>query len=440
MYYWVLNYPSDKILINSTSQGFFVLPEMPNKSRCIYFDMNLFYLDGYPIEKALLHVFKTDRLNEYNIVVYSDECYPVQISNIQLCPGIIYKFYINMIPLHMPNFNMLSTENIDMVQAAEEISQNNVRDISLTLGLDAPINSLTYMYAAKFAEEVNALSDGKIKIEIFTDAELGTDRQMLNTILQYGSPSFIIQPTAPQVNFIPKLSVFDMPMVYTDINKLRSTIDNEVFYNKISNIYSDGGYKLLGMADESFRQMTSNLEIRDIEQFGGIKIRTIQNPNHIKFWQLLGEIVIPLPIVEVYPSLVRGFIDAQESRYGNIAAFKLYEVQDYVINTNHLPHLLPLFTSNEIYNSLTENEKTIIEEAAKRATTYAREKADERLEEVKQTLIDNGMTIVDIPEETRQEMIKFAAIPVYDSIRTLVGDDYLVNTYIEMSNSSDTIG
>jgi len=434
LYYWVLNYPSDKVLVNFINQNFFVLPEMPNKSRFIYFDMNLFYPDGSPIEKALLHIIKSEKFNEYNIIVNSKGCCPAQISNIQFCPEVISKFFINMIPLYMQNFNVQSVKNIEFVKAAEEALQNDIREMTLTLGIDAPTNTLAYLYASKFAEEVNTLSNGKIKIEIFTDAALGNDRQMLNTIIQDSSPSFIIQNTAPQVNFVPELSVFDMPMVYNDIEKLRNTIDNEVFYNKIRNIYSNGGYKVLGMADESFRQMTSNLEIRDIEQFGGIKIRTIQNPNHIKFWQLLGGIVIPLPVREIYHSLEHGYIDAQENPYGNIAAYKFYEVQDYVINTNHLPHFLPLITSNEIFSSLTEHEKAIIEEAAKKATTYAREKSDERLEEVKQTLIDNGMTIVEIPEETRQEMIKFAAIPVYDSIRTLVGDDDLINAYLELSN------
>jgi len=429
LYYWILNYPSDKILINTINKSFFVLPEMSNISKCIYFDMNLFYPDGSPIENATLHVYKSDRFNEYNIIVNSKKCYPVQISNIQFCPEVISKLYINMIPLHLQNFE---------VQSAEEQLQNDVRVMTLTLGLDAPSDSLTYMYADKFAEEVNLLSNGNIKIEIYTDAALGNDRQMLKTIIQNNSPSFIIQTTAHEVNLLPELSVLDMPMVYTDIKKLRNSIDNEVFYNKIKSIYSNGGYKLLGMADECFRQMTSNIEIQNIEKFGGIKIRTIQNPNHIKFWQLLGGIVIPLPIGEVYHSLERGFIDAQENPYGNIAAFKLYEVQDYVINTNHLPHFLPLITSNEIFNSLTENEKAIIEEAANKATIYAREKADERFEEVKQTLIDNGMTIVDISEETRQNMIKFAAIPVYESIRALVGDDDLINTYLELNNSSET--
>lgn len=420
MYYWVLNYPSDKINI-SPSHDCFVLPERYN-SPCIFFDVDLTDQAGLPIEKALLHILKSDRYNEYSIIVNSKGYHPVQVNNLQFCPGIISNLCIDMIPVSVCIYNMQSVEEV----------QDDIRDLTFSLGLDSPKGSLATLYAEKFAEEVSTLSNGKIKIEVFTDAALGNDRKMLNTIIQEGSPNFIIQTTAPQVNLLPGLSVLDMPMVYNDINKLRNTLDNEFFYNKLRNIYEKGGYKLLGMADEQFREMTSNIEIQDIEQFGGVKIRTIQNPNHIKFWQLLGGIVIPLPVGEVYASLVRGYIDAQENPYGNIAAFKFYEVQDYVINTNHLPHLMPLITSNDIYESLNEHEKKVIEEAAKNATAYTRIKADERLEEVKQTLIDNGMTIVEIPEGTREDMKKFA-LPVYDSIRTMVNDDELIDFYIEMS-------
>ncbi|MDF2615566.1 MAG: hypothetical protein K0Q47_221 [Sedimentibacter sp.] len=56
-----------------------------------------------------------------------------------------------------------------------------------------------------------------------------------------------------------------------------------------------------------------------------------------------------------------------------------------------------------------------------------------RLEEVKQTLIDNGMTIVDLPDRTKQDMVKFAATPVYESIRTQINDDELIDLYLEMS-------
>lgn len=437
MYYCVLHYPKDKIFIEHINQCLFMLPQMLTDWNCVYFDMNLMSTDGLMIEEALIHVFKSDEFNEYSILVNSNGCYPVQISNIQFSSSIISRFYVSMTPNQTKKTLPFVKKTI---HAAEDAQQNDIREITLMLGVDSPRSALSTFYGERFAEEVNALSNGKMKIDVYTDAALGNDRQMLNSIIQDRSPEFIIQTTAPQVTFIPKLSVFDIPMVFNDAEKLRSTMDDESFYNKIENIYSDRGYKLLGMADEQFRQMTTNLEIRDIEQFGGIKVRTIQNPNHITFWQLLGSIVIPLPVGEVYPSLVHGYIDAQENPYGNIAAFRFYEVQDYVIDTSHLPHFLQLITSSEIFNSLTEQEQEIIEEAARRATLYTREEADERLEQVKAMLIENGMTIVELPEATRREIIRIAAIPVYESIRALVGDDELLNEYLELSSSAELFG
>jgi len=333
-----------------------------------------------------------------------------------------------------PAINLPSYENIQIIQNMSELPQDMVRDLSLTLGMDSPKDNLTYLYGKNFADEVYSLSNGKIKIEVFTDSKMGADRQMLKTILLEGYPDFIVQTTAHQVDFVPILSVFDMPMVYNNIEDLRNTIDNDLFYYKISSSYSDAGYKLLGMADLLFRQMTSNKEVQNIDDLKEIKIRTIQNHNHEAFWESLGANVIPLPSSLIYTNLKCGYINSQENPYEVIVGFKLYEVQKYLINTCHLPHLLPLITSNKLYNSLTTAEKKIIDEAAIRATAYAREKAVERFEERKKILIDNGMTIVELPKETIQEM-RSVALPLYEKIREMVRDDDLINFYFQNSNT-----
>jgi tripartite ATP-independent transporter DctP family solute receptor len=363
--------------------------------------------------------------------------YSAQTNCIHLYPGVknILNIFLYPASIKIPEvdikhkFNLPSFTDLQSSQTTSEIPQDEVRDMSLSLGIDGPKDTVSYLYAEKFAEEVNALSNGKMKIDIYTDAQLGTDRQMLQTIKQDGNIDFIVQHTATQSDFMPKLSVFDMPLVYTDINDLRNTIDNAEFYNKISNVYSDSGYKLLGIADELFRHLATNKEVHNVEDFIGIKIRTVQNRNYETFSKLLGAIIIPLPISEIYRGLQFGYIDSVGATYENIDALKLYELVKYVVNIYHLPQLLSLITSDKLYNNLSTAEKAIIDEAAIKATSYAREKADERFEESKKILIDNGMTIVDLPEGSIQEM-RFKVKPVYENIRALVDDDDLINLYL----------
>ncbi|MBP1925284.1 tripartite ATP-independent transporter DctP family solute receptor [Sedimentibacter acidaminivorans] len=437
MYYWDYIYSRDKNCIISLDTS----PKKFNKMPKGYLDIKIFTSDGTPIKNAYIKISAPDEFNEFIININALGYYPTKINNVQFRPGSLCTLNVNLNPIPLKNqvlnhdqiINLPKYESVQNIQNILELQQDEVRNLSFSLGVDSPEDTLIYLYAKKFTDEVYRLSDGKIKIEIFTDAKLGADREMIKSIIQDGYPDFIVQTTAPQVDFVPKLSVFDMPMVYSDVNNLRNTIRNDVFFQKISNAYSDSGYKLLGLSDILFRQMTSNKPIQNIDDFNEIKIRTIQNPNHIAFWESLGATVIPLPVSEIYPSLKFGYIDSEENSYEVIAGFKLYEVQDYLINTKHLPHIISLITSNNLYNSLSTAEKAIIDEAATIATLYTCRMAIERFEEREQILIDNGMTIIDLPEETKQAM-KSAALPLYEKIREIIGDDALVDTYFQNSN------
>lgn len=432
MYYWDFYFLKSNSCNNfNNNLNYFKYPKRFN-SNPYGFDFNIFSVDGTPINNALISVFALNAFNEYNIRIDSDGYYPVQINNILFNTCTKPNYNINMYPIPSKYINGNDQTPLDILQTNQndlQIPQENFREMTFTLGMDSPTDTVSFLFTEKFAEEVNSLSSGKMKIEIFADAKMGNDLQMLRTIKQDNTPNFIVQNTSPQINFMPKLSIFDIPLTFNNIEHLRNKVDNEEFYEKIKNIYNEGGYKLLSISDQLFRHMTSNEEINNKDDFQGLKIRTILNKNHENFWKSLGAITVPLPANKIYEGLQRGFISAQENPYENIVAFKFYELQKYLINTYHLPHLVTLITSNDIFNSLNKSEKSVIEEASFIAREYARVKADERFEERKKFLLDNGMIIVDLTDETRQAM-RTAATPVYDRIKTLVNNDDLINSYL----------
>ena len=147
------------------------------------------------------------------------------------------------------------------------------------------------------------------------------------------------------------------------------------------------------------------------------------------FWKSLGAEVIPLPFSEIYTSLRHGFIDSTDSPFANIIVLKLYEVQKYSIFTYHLPYLLNLITSDKHYNSLSAAEKAIIDEAALNATKNIRKRSDELFAERIIALVENGLNLLALPDETKQSM-RLKAKPVYEKIREIVDDDELINLYI----------
>lgn len=73
----------------------------------------------------------------------------------------------------------------------------------------------------------------------------------------------------------------------------------------------------------------------------------MENRYHLSFWKCLGANPTPMNFSEVYIGLQQKTIDAQENPCEVIVSNRLYEQQDYVIETNHLPHLISLIVSEK---------------------------------------------------------------------------------------------
>ena len=140
------------------------------------------------------------------------------------------------------------------------------------LGTSSPEDTVTQIYAERFAEEVSRLSDGKMRIQVYPNSIVGGDRELLESCKD-GDIPFVVQNTAPQVTFLPDIAVFDMPCLFDSIQDVREHIDNPEFMDQINKVYKDGGYELLGYADQGFRVMTSNKDVFTANDLKGQKIR-----------------------------------------------------------------------------------------------------------------------------------------------------------------------
>lgn len=305
--------------------------------------------------------------------------------------------------------------------------QAKVQRYAWPLGSSSPEDTVTQIYAEKFAEEVERLSDGTMLISVYPNSVLGGDRELLESCKE-GDIPFVVQNTAPQVTFMPDVAVFDMPAVFETIDEVREHVDNPDFLSMMQQVYGDDGYVLLGYADQGFRVMTTNRNVQSISDFKGQKIRTMENSYHMAYWKALGASPTPMTFSEVYIGLQQGTIDAQENPYEVIVSNKLYEQQDYVVETNHLPHLISLIVSDEFFEGLTGEQQEIIREAAETAKEYAREQSDERIASRIQTIEESGTQIISLSDEM-YEQIRELCKPVYESIEKNVSED-LVDAYL----------
>ena len=284
---------------------------------------------------------------------------------------------------------------------------------------DSTDDTVTGLMTQKLKEVLEAKSKGAFKVATFPNSQLGSDREITQSC-QNGELAFVVQNTAPQVNFVPKAAVFDLPNLFPNKKVARAALDK--FQKNIEPEYAKAGIVMLGFGDQGFRVLSSNKAINKIEDFKGLKLRTMENKYHVQYWQSLGANPTPLPFSELYLALQQGTVTGQENPYEVIVATKLYEVQKYVIDTNHLFHTITIIMSKNIYDQLTPEEQKLVRDAAREVITWGREQADKRHADRVAILKKNNVQIIKLDEKLLGEM-QAKSKPVYDNISKAVGAD-----------------
>lgn len=292
-----------------------------------------------------------------------------------------------------------------------------------TAAMTVSETTINYMIVEKFKELIEERSGGKITIELYTGGQLGGDNEMFQGCRD-GSIDIITSMSSGLVDFVPEEAIFDLPNLFPNVETMRAVLQGD-FMDTMNDFNKAGGFMVIGYSDAGFRQLTSNKPVRSVADFSGLKLRTMNNQYHMAYWQALGASPLPMDFNEVYMGLQQGTIDGQENPYMNIVGNSMQEVQDYIVETNHLGHIIIVCMNNALYDGLPENVRNLVDECIAEAVQYGNERADESIAEYKKICEDAGCEIISLSEDDLAQMQEAASV-VYDMVRQNLGEE-LVN-------------
>lgn len=320
--------------------------------------------------------------------------------------------------------------------AAESVSGSKVKvddKYTWNVAMNVSETTLNYKFYETFKKEIEDMSDGQITINLYPNGQLGGDAEQLQGLMD-GTVGFSTTITSGMTSTIPQYGVFDLPNAFTSVDQMRKVEDNVDLLKALNDASGAKGIHLMGMTDAGFRELTSNKEIHSVADLKGLKIRVIDNPYHQAYWTALGAATTTMDFNEVYSSLQQKVIDAEENPYMNICANKFYEVQPYIVETNHLGHIMVFTMNKALYDGLPDNVKSLIDTCAADALKQTRAAADEAIAGYKKTIEDAGSKIITLDDATLKEM-QTTAQPVYDQVRKDLGDE-LVDTFTKAAEAA----
>ena len=281
---------------------------------------------------------------------------------------------------------------------------------------DTSILQTTAEYYKSLIEE---RTEGRYTIEIHPNFELGS---LTESVQMIKSGDVHLSGVCLGSYYTDALAIIDLPNAVPTIEDAYELYTQSEFRTYLDEALRAENIEMLDFGAVYFRQMTSNVPVNTADDIKGINIRTLENTYHTQYWSALGANPSPLAWAETYISLQQGLVDAQENPLDSIVGGKLYEVQKYVINTNHIVYTSPILVNGDFFNSLSAEDQEIFRQAGKETEEYVYNYAREFEATLAQQLKDNGMEFIELDAATLGEL-KTRAASVYDSIREVVGDE-----------------
>lgn len=221
----------------------------------------------------------------------------------------------------------------------------------------------------RMAELVEENSHGKLKVKVFPNQQLGTEREALE-LLQIGSIGMTKVSTAAIENFVPEFRVYSLPYLFRDDDHVQAVLYGEVGKELL---LAGEEYWLRGLTyyDAGKRSFyTKEKPILSPDDLSGLKIRVMESQMSMSMVRSLSGSPTPISFGELYTALQQGVVDGAENNPPSYHSSRHYEVAKYYSLDEHLmvPDLLLISTLQ--WNNLSTEEQGWIQAAADSSSTY----------------------------------------------------------------------
>lgn len=276
--------------------------------------------------------------------------------------------------------------------------------------------------AEYFKKQAEALTEGKVKVEIYPNSMLFKDKEELEA-LQMGS----VQMLAPVVGKlgpagIKEFEAFDLPYLFTDLTAVHRVTKGEIGKSLLTKL-DQRGMVGLGYWDAGFRVLSSNKPIHTPDQIKGQKIRINSSKVNQAIISSVGAIPQTMPFSEVYQALQTGVVDGADGNLTNLYTQKQYEVQKHVTLTQHTYSGYVILVNKDFWNKLSEDIRGKLQQAVQEASDFNEKAVIDDDKKALEAIKASGKTEVYTPTPEEKELWVKAMLPVQDQLAERVGKD-----------------
>ncbi|WP_157961672.1 TRAP transporter substrate-binding protein [Acuticoccus kandeliae] len=233
-----------------------------------------------------------------------------------------------------------------------------------------PPNHPVSMTHEFFADRVAQLTNGSLKIDVNHARALGDAVESVES-LRDGTLAFVTVSASNLSQIDKRMDMFSLPFLFKNADHYWDYLTSAKADEFVAPL-RDRGIRVLAFIDSGARNFFADNPIRTPDDLKGKKIRVMASPVQVKMIEAMGGTGVPIAWGDLYNALQTGVVDGAENNHPSVFAMKFYEVSDYYTLDEHarIPDIL--LVSEDVFDSLSEEEQAAVEKAADEAEAYMR--------------------------------------------------------------------
>ena len=269
--------------------------------------------------------------------------------------------------------------------------------LSLTIGGYGPERSSHGAGLAAFREHVEEATAGEVAIRVVWNImDTGRANTDLLDLVENGEMFLCYFSTSYLGPRVSELNVLETPFLFPDLESAHRSLDGKLGVRLRESVRAGTGFEALGFWDNGFRHITNRLRaIETPDDCRDMSVRIQPNPIHEELIRSWGAVPVAVELSEGIRLITSHRVDAQENPLANTVAYGVDKVHPFVTITGHLYGARGLFANRDIYESLSEDVRLIVDEAARRAIDVQRTAAADGEARLRSDMESEGTAFVD---------------------------------------------
>jgi len=219
-----------------------------------------------------------------------------------------------------------------------------------------------HMHRALVVFKQEAEKSGMFTVQLYPSSQFGNDTEMIESV-KTGDLTMCVSPSSFLTDEVPSMALIELPYIFPSREAAIATLDGP-WGKKQLGLLGKAGLVGLGYYENGMRHVTnSKREIKLPDDLKGLKMRTMQVPAHVEYWNSVGCSAEGSPFPELYTNLSTKVFDGQENPIAHIVAQKFNEVQPFLSLTGHVYTTYVQLMTDEFWDSLSKEEQEVLQKA-----------------------------------------------------------------------------